>query len=179
MNHRDPGVREFVQRLTSCQPRLYAYLTTLLLDRNQSEDVLQQTNLVIWEKADEFIGCENFEARACKVAYFQALASRRDATRDRRRLLFDERLLETLAQRASDRIDQMPRCYLAALRDCMKKLTDQQRDLLDRRYHPGETVNDIATSRGERPEATSAMLYRIRKKLLACIRETVKQDKDL
>jgi RNA polymerase sigma-70 factor, ECF subfamily len=177
MSCKDPGITELVQRLTSCQSRLYAYIVTILLDPSQSEDVLQQTNLVIWEKAEEFAGCENFEARACKVAYFQALASRRNALRDHRRLLFDDQLLEKVAQRTSDRIGQMEHSYLATLRQCMKKLTAQQRELLDRRYEPGATVNNIAASRGEAPDTTSALLYRIRKKLLACIQEHVERDR--
>ena len=178
MDDRDPAIRELVQRLTSCQPRLYAYIMALLLDHNQAEDVLQQTNLVIWEKAAEFAGCTNFEARACKVAYFQVLATRRDTTRKRRRLLFDERLLENVAQAASGQIGGLLGDYLVALRDCMKKLTELQREALRRRYASGESVNAIAASRGESPDVTSANLYRIRKKLLTCIHENAKREKD-
>ena len=178
MNDRDPTIDELVQRLTSCQPRLYAYIMTLLLDPDQTDDVLQQTNLVIWQKADEFKGCTNFEARACKVAYFQVLASRRDALRDRRRLLFDDRVLDNIARAATDRINQMGNSYLVALRDCMKKLTDQQRELIRRRYLSGSTVTAMASDRGESADATSALLYRVRQKLLACIQRQVERDKD-
>ena len=73
MADRDQAVREFVRRLTSCQPRLYAYIMTLVLDSHQADDVLQQANLVIWEKLDEFLGCENFDALACRVAYYQLI----------------------------------------------------------------------------------------------------------
>lgn len=179
MDNRDPATIELVQRLTGCQPRLYAYIMTMLLDHNQTEDVLQQTNLVIWEKAAEFAGCENFEARACKVAYFQVLAARRDAIRDHHRILFDDRLLTNVSQAVSDRIGDALGDYLVALRDCMKKLSEHQRDLLRKRYSPGGSVNAISAGRGESPDVTSASLYRIRKKLLACIRENVKNEKDV
>ena len=52
VSDRDQAVREFVQRLTGCQPRLYAYIVTLVLDSHEAEDVLQQANLVMWEKQD-------------------------------------------------------------------------------------------------------------------------------
>lgn len=178
MNHRDPTIDELVQRLTSCQPRLYAYIMTLLLDPNQTDDVLQKTNLVIWEKADEFKGCDNFEARACKVAYFQVLASRRDALRDRRRLLYDDRVLENVARVAGDRITEVGNSYLVALRDCMKKLTDPQRELIRCRYLSGSAVTAMANDRGESADATSASLYRVRKKLLACIQRDVERQRD-
>lgn len=179
MNERNPAMRELVRRLTSCQPRLYAYIMTLLLDPTRSEDVLQQTNLVIWEKADEFAECDNFEARACKVAYFQALANRRDTTRERRRLLFNPEMLENVAQRASDRLESVQGSYVAMLHDCMEKLSEWQRELLHKRYAAGATVGGLAANRGESPDATSAMLYRIRKKLLACIQRGSKQVKDV
>jgi RNA polymerase sigma-70 factor (ECF subfamily) len=178
MNDRDPAIDELVQRLTSCQPRLYAYIMTLLLDSNRTEDVLQQTNLVIWQKADEFKSCDNFEARACKVAYFQVLASRRDTVRDHHRILFDDRILDNIARVVSDRVAGMSNSYLAALRSCMKKLTDLQREVIRRRYLSGNSVTAIASDSGESADATSALLYRARKKLLACIQQETRQERD-
>jgi DNA-directed RNA polymerase specialized sigma24 family protein len=40
MADKDQAVREFVGRLTACQPRLYAYIMTLVLDSHQADDVL-------------------------------------------------------------------------------------------------------------------------------------------
>jgi RNA polymerase sigma-70 factor, ECF subfamily len=177
MDNRDPAIRELVQRLTSCQPRLYAYIMAMLLDHNRAEDVLQQTNLVIWEKAADFVACDNFESRACKVAYFQVLAARRDKMRDQRRMLFDEKLLAHVAQAVSKRVGSAFDDYLAALRDCTEKLSEKQRDLLRQRYAPGGSVNAIAVNRGESPDITSASLYRIRKKLQACILQNMEKKK--
>jgi len=178
MNTRDPMLDDVVKKLTSCQPRLYAYIMALTLDSNKADDVLQQTNLVIWQKADEFKGCDNFEAKACKVAYFQVLANRRDTMRERRRLLFDERILDAVAHVASDRLNQMGDSYLAKLRDCMKKLTDQQREAIRCRYLSGNAVAAMADERGASADATSALLYRIRKKLLACIQQEIERESD-
>jgi RNA polymerase sigma-70 factor, ECF subfamily len=173
----NPAVGEFVRRLTGCQPRLYAYIMTLVLDPHEADDILQQTNLVMWEKLDEFLTCENFDALACRVAYFQVLAYRRDRSRNRRRLLFDDQLIESLATAAAGKIDSFSG-YLAALRDCMDKLPDVQRELVRRRYEPGGSVNGIAADCGDSPNTVSASLYRIRKFLLACIRENLARDRD-
>ncbi len=170
MSDRDQAVREFVQRLTGCQPRLYAYIVTLVLDSHDADDVLQQANLVMWEKLDEFLDCENFDALACKVAYYQVLAKRRDAARQRRRLLFDDQLLERLAATADLKTDAI-QAYLPALRNCMAKLSESHRELLRKRYEPGGSVNSIAARSGQSANSVSASLYRIRKDLLACIRQ--------
>ena len=173
----NPAVAEFVRRLTGCQPRLYAYIMTLVLDPHEADDILQQANLVMWEKLDEFLACENFDGLACRVAYFQILAYRRDRSRDRRRLLFDDQLIENLATVAGGKIDGFGG-YLSALRDCMDKLPDVQRELVRRRYEPGGSVNSIAADCGDSPNSVSASLYRIRKFLLTCIRENLARDRD-
>lgn len=178
MVENDPAVAEFVRQLTRCQPRLYAYIMTLVLNPHEADDVLQQANLVIWEKLDEFLGCRDFGALACRVAYYQVLAHRRDQSRERRRLLFDDELIESLATTAGGKTDAF-HGYLATLRDCLAKLPDVQRDLVRRRYEPGGSVNGIAADRGDSPNSVSASLYRIRKALLECVRENLAKDSSL
>jgi RNA polymerase sigma-70 factor, ECF subfamily len=175
MADNNPAVGEFVRRLTRCQPRLYAYIMTLVLDPHEADDVLQQANLVMWEKLDEFLVCENFDGLACRVAYYQVMAHRRDRSRERRRVLFDDQLIESLAAAARGKTDAF-QGYLGALRDCMARLSDVQRELVRRRYEPGGSVNSIAADRGDSPNSVSASLYRIRKLLLACIRENLAED---
>ena len=68
---------EFIVHLTACQNRLYAYVFSLLPDRERRRDVLQETNLVLWRKSDQFMAGTDFGAWACKVAYFEVLAERR------------------------------------------------------------------------------------------------------
>jgi len=177
-SEREQAVREFVKRLTGCQARLYAYIVTLVLDRHQAEDILQQTNLVIWEKLDEYLNCGDFDAMARKVAYYQVLAYRRDALRRRQRLLFDDQLLERIAVATQKTTAGVGADYLAALRECMAKLSEMQRNLLNQRYGPDGSVEAIAASTGRPANNISAALYRIRKNLLACIREELAKHSD-
>ena len=91
-----PGKRpeppvEFVQLLTSNQSRLYAYVLSLMGDCNQAKDVMQETNAVLWRKANDFELGSNFGAWMLKVAYFQVMAHRQRLTRDR--LVFDDEFL--------------------------------------------------------------------------------------
>ncbi|MDF1745393.1 MAG: sigma factor, partial [Gimesia sp.] len=44
------NTEQFVQQLTENQNRLYGYVYSLLGDHSRAEDVLQETNLVLWRK---------------------------------------------------------------------------------------------------------------------------------
>ncbi len=49
----------------------------LLANRQQAQDVMQETNLVLWCTADQFQPGTNFAAWMMKVAYYQVLDHRR------------------------------------------------------------------------------------------------------
>ena len=54
-----PGKRpepslEPLKRLTSHQSWLFACVLSLLCDRTQAEDVMQETNVVLWAKVHDF-----------------------------------------------------------------------------------------------------------------------------
>ena len=89
---------EFVQLLTTHQSRMFAYILSLLGNRTQAKDVMQETNSVLWLKAHEFKLGTNFGAWMFKVAYFQVMAHRRRLTRDR--LVFDDDFLQGIAAEA-------------------------------------------------------------------------------
>ena len=72
---------EFIKLLTSPQSRLYAYGLSLPGNRQQAQDVMQETNLVPWHKADQFPPATNFETWMMKVASYQVLDHRRKLNR--------------------------------------------------------------------------------------------------
>jgi RNA polymerase sigma-70 factor, ECF subfamily len=166
-------IEQFVQQLTGCQTRLYAYIRMLLPCHDDAADVLQETNLVLWRKADEFVDGTEFGAWACRVAHFQVLARLRDVQRDRH--VFDPELLGCLADEAETLSAQMDsRCR--ALRLCMIRLTERERELLGHRYDLGRSIKEIALEFGQSPGAVATSLYRIRHELLQCIQKNLGEE---
>lgn len=51
-----------VQLIGGCQRSLFVYLTGLLCSRDLADDVLQETNLVIWRKREQYRMGTNFFA---------------------------------------------------------------------------------------------------------------------
>src|SRR5215218_100140 len=64
-----PFLRLFLQN----QRRLYAYILTLLPNRADADDVLQETSLVMWDKFDPADPPTDFLAWARRVAYHKVL----------------------------------------------------------------------------------------------------------
>jgi RNA polymerase sigma-70 factor (ECF subfamily) len=157
---------EFVQLLTGVQSRLYAYICTLVGEASGARDVLQETNLALWDKAGEYDPDRPFLPWAYRVAYLQVLAHRKRCARSR--LVFDEQLVSELAERAEGRDADLD-LRLEALGRCLDKLPGHRRELIDRRYLHGESVDQIAGRSRKAPNVVAASLYRIRKTLLDCI----------
>ena len=158
----------FVQLLTAHQSKLYAYIRSLLPDTQAVQDVLQETNLVLWRRSEEFEPGSNFVAWACKVAYFQVLAYYRDNKRDS--MVFNVELVSMLAKQNEEKLagsKDMQR----VLSRCLAKLPEQSRRLIQQRYAAGGSVQAIAEEQGRSVGAVSQMLYRIRQLLQECVQK--------
>lgn len=168
-----PPSLEYLEQVTRSQRTLHAVLWSLLRNEADVDDVLQETNVALWRKADEFDPSRDFLAWALGIAQMQVLAFRK--RQQRRKLVFDDELLNTLAAEAAQHASELePR--RAALAACLQKLPEEHRHLVTRRYEPGGSVNEIAQEQGKTPKAVSEMLRRIRAALLECIERTVARE---
>ena len=65
------------------QPRLYGFILKRLADQDQARDVLQRTNLVICQKAEDYTPGTSFTAWTFTIARFQLMAWRKNQSRNR------------------------------------------------------------------------------------------------
>src|SRR3954454_18304563 len=93
------SVDAFVRLLGQNQRRIFVYVMSMVPDRNDAEEIIQETNLVLWREFGRFQPGTNFAAWACKVALYQVLAWRKRLRRDR--LEFSPTFLEAVAEEAS------------------------------------------------------------------------------
>jgi RNA polymerase sigma-70 factor (ECF subfamily) len=162
----------YIQRLVGLQTQLYAYILTLLADRAAAEDVLQETNLVLYCKSDEFTEGTNFDAWAFRTARNQCLSYWSIRRRDR--LVLDEALLYSSASAVESghlNVDLLK----DALNECLAKLPAHQRELVESRYAAGSSIGRLAAACGRTESAVSQSLYRIRTALSRCIRGQLSQ----
>lgn len=155
-----------VQLMLANQNRLFAFIMSLLGNREQTHDVLQQTNLILWEKLDDFQPGTNFMAWAFQIARYQVMAYRQKQGRDRH--VFDDEaiaLVATAFEQHSEQFDDR----LAALSHCIQQLPDDGRRLLRRRYADGWTVKTLAEEVGQSANRLAVKLHRLRAVLMECI----------
>ncbi len=164
---------QFIAEVTRAQRALYAFLVSLLRNPTDADDVLQETNIILWQKAGDFDPSRDFMPWAFRIAQFQAMAHLK--RKQRSRMTFDDDLLGQIADEAvAEAAELEPR--RAALAECLGRLAPDQRQLVARRYEPGGSVNDMARERGTTPKALSEMLRRIRRALMRCIERRLAQE---
>ena len=170
-----PPSLEYLEQVTRAQKTLHAVLWSLLMNATDVDDVLQETNVVLWRKAGEYDATRDFQSWAVGIAHMQVLAFRKRQQRDRKKLLFDETLIATLADEAVQSKNELEPRRLALL-DCLKKLPERHREILMWRYTSGGRVNEMAAELGKNAKAVSELLRRIRSMLLECIERTVARE---
>jgi RNA polymerase sigma-70 factor (ECF subfamily) len=164
---------EFVQRLTVAQSSLYAFICGLMGGLEQSQDVLQNTNVKLWKRAAEYDAARPFLPWAYSFARWEVMAWRK--TQQRSRLVLDDKLLERVAAHFEEQAPQAER-ELAALERCLAHLPEKQRCVVEARYGRRETVRAIAARLGQPENALAALLYRIRRALHDCITATLAKE---
>ena len=174
MSRQDP-MEAYVQGVINAQRMLYAYILSLTGDLSTTDDVLQETNLVLWRKRDQFEAGTNFRAWSYRIAHLQVLAYRKKARGDR--LRFDDDLIHQLAGEAVERAEQYdPK--RRALAECLSKLTERDRQLIQHRYESDEPTEKLAAEIGRSANAIYQALYRIRAALLGCIEKNLATETD-
>ena len=159
--------------MTQHQRRIFAYIYTLVPDRYDAEDLLQETSLVICEKFDVFKEGTDFVAWACQIAYWRVRYARQKFARSK--VVFQQELVDALAQTAAVMPEELDQRH-EALAHCLQKLPARDRELVLTRYEPGSGVPEAAKRSGRSLEAAYKALARIRKLLLDCVTHEVESE---
>jgi RNA polymerase sigma-70 factor (ECF subfamily) len=157
---------EFIGMLTDHQVDLLAFILSSLGDYSDTLDVLQRTNIVLWQKASQFRRGAPFLPWALKIAKFEILAFMRQRRRDRH--VFCPEVVELMVDTAIERSGELsPRSD--ALRQCIKELPERSREFLRIRYAQQQSVKQISEKTGRSIDAVKSLYHRIRIGLARCI----------
>lgn len=148
------------------QRDIYAYILTLMPDRNDAEDVFQQTCLMLLEKAGEYDPQRRFFPWACGFALNEVRRFRR--AHHRERLQLDEAAIESLVSVQAKTAGPIQK-RLELLKDCVASLPPEKRDLLARAYGSARGLKGLAAQLQIDLNTLYKRLERIRRILFACM----------
>ena len=161
-----PPSEEFVQQVTVHQRRLYLFVLSQVGSTQNAEEVLQDTNVIIWSKYHQFDIKTNFFAWAAQIATYEILKFRQRQRRDK--LRFSDEFVEAVSRDVLEHSEEFER-RRAALDLCLQKLRAADRTLIHQRYRPGNRGKHVAADMGRPANSVYQSLGRIRRTLLECI----------
>jgi RNA polymerase sigma-70 factor, ECF subfamily len=157
----------FLRLVAEHQAALHNFIRSMLPNRAEASEVLQDVMVVLWQKFD---AAEDFKKWAFGVARLETLKFLQSRARDRH--VFDD----ALAIRLADDMVSLEQRHLSqreALESCLKKLGDTQRKLTLEAYTKGVHMNELAEQHGKTPMARYKLLHRIRQTLMDCVRRQI------
>jgi RNA polymerase sigma-70 factor, ECF subfamily len=158
---------QFVGLLTRYHQRIFLFILSLVPNQGEAEEILQETNLVLWRKFGEFEPGTNFKAWAFRIAYLKVQQHRERQSHDR--LRFGEAFLERVAETAATAPDTVD-IRREALTHCLNKLPKKDREVIRSRYRSGGSVKGTAEELGRSTHAVYKALGRVRRMLYDCVR---------
>lgn len=170
----DPGKkRYFTAQFMRHQNRVFAFIVTLLPDRNEAEEAFQETGLLLWENWEQFDRDREFVPWACGFAFNVVRTLRRKKQRSPAALSVD--VLEAVAE-TRYRTEELLALRRKALSVCMAKLTDDQRSLVRQCYLGNRNLRTVAEHIRIAPQTLYKRLQRIRRRLFECIDRQMRQE---
>ena len=161
---------QFVQLFVRHEPQIYRYVYGLLPNATEAQEVMQETAVALWRRFAEYDADKPFLAWACGFARFEVFNHYRRQSRRPSPLADD--VLEQLSVPFFNGIDDLNR-RRAALDDCLTKLPEADRRLVQIRYESQTTVREMARTNGASEHTLYKALERIRRMLFDCVSRTL------
>lgn len=162
----DESTRQATRLWTLAQPAVSAFVTAVVRDFRDRDDLLQDVAVAVIDSFDSYDPQRPFVAWAIGVARNQIGLYLRKRRRDR--LVFNDETVACLAVAFSEVAPEQSR-QLDFLRDCLKSLEARARRLCELRYRDDLKPAAISELLGQSANAVAKALQRIRDLLRECI----------
>jgi RNA polymerase sigma-70 factor, ECF subfamily len=169
---------QFLEAFLKYEANLRAFVAALVRNRQDCEDIFQETALTLWQKYDEYDPQRPFGAWAKGIAAKKVLQGR---TRSGRAPTpFSPETILSIIDALERKEPQQPQWPVAldALEQCTETLPEPFREILVLRYREGWSVVRIAEHLGSTPAALAMTFSRIRARLYDCVQRQLGRIKE-
>lgn len=141
----------------------------MLPGANDADDVLQETSMVLLEKWKQFDREREFLPWACGVARLQVFRFVRQHRTSR--LYLDESILSHIADVAEKSLQDSDNVEtrLDALRQCIERLDEDSKKLVESRYWTSQSTKQISKTSGKPLVTVYKHLAKARTQLMNCV----------
>lgn len=172
----DAGRKRFIDHFMQAERPLRAYLYAATGDFHDTDDLFQIVWARLWEKFDQYDESRPFKVWALGFARVEALRWRQDKARCKETLSPDAvALLADTADQFSGEINSRRH----VLHECMKRLDESRRRLLEMKYVKGLQAKQISQVLGRSRDAVEMALVRVRHFLRQCVEKNLPRFQDL
>lgn len=163
---------QFESLLAEHRRGIYGHILSLVPNRNDADDVHQETCVTLWQKHDQYQPGTDFRAWACRIAYYKVLKLRERQVKSPR--LFSPDVMEQIDEESivmSDALDRRSE----ALANCREKLPARDQELLGRYYKEGATTRRVASHLRWSTDKLYRAIRRIHDVLYDCVNQALKE----
>jgi len=167
----------FEAGLHRAQVPILGFLVRLTGNLADARDLLQLTNLTAWEKRGAFEDGSNL------VAWMRAIALNHYRNESRKQTaratvpLLETDLVQMVEARHLEREREESR-KRKLLQVCLEKLPERQREVVDRFYLDGCSLESLGLESNRKPNAIAQLLHRARQNLIECVRRESHRELD-
>ena len=152
---------------TRAQPVVAGFVSSMVPNFHDAEDILQYVAMVLAKKFNEYDRKRPFAQWAMGIARYEILAYFRRQGQDRH--IFDVKLVEQISETYQE---MGPRLGVIqdTLRRCMRRVKERDRQLLEMWYIDQQEPAEITRCLGIAKSTLYVILHRVRQGLKICIR---------
>ncbi len=163
----------FVRQLMNHRKRIYAFILMLVGNSSDADDIMQDTAALMWQKYHQSEEIGDFSALGMRIAHLKVLEFRKKQYKNK--IKFNNELFESIlggAVTAEEKLDER----FEALKECLSKLDETSRKLVQAQHQKGQTIKDIAASIKMSEHVAYKRIAKLHNQLLQCVNKTLKQE---
>lgn len=160
----------FVQEFLRHQARIYGVIMSVIYSRDDAEDIFQSVSMTLWRKQADFDPQQgSFAGWAVGIARNHIRNYLREQKRKPGHVVFTEKLVDQLLETESVSAKLIGDERSSALQNCLSKLQEKQRKLLELFYGRRQSTTELAEAIGIARKTLYRRIDRIRAALQECV----------
>ena len=167
---------QFTDLLLRNQGQIFGYIFAAIHNLHDTEELYQETSLVLWRKFAHYRPDSNFTRWACRIAKYKILHFQHD--RRRSPVCFSDEVLSGFAEIYISRDTEAVQHHQEILSECVDDLPPTDQQIVELCYSGQDKIKQVAEKLERAPKTLYNAVSRIRHTLFDCIQLKLTQEQN-